>query len=307
MSRPNLILTLAKVIIAAAWADGEIDNHEINNLKDLLFHLPNITGREWGTLEMYIEAPVGPGERARLVDQLQSQLRTSKDQRFALEALTAMIEADGQITESERTVFAEIKTAIESADVGLFGQLTKLVRGPVTRRTDQLETVPNREKFFEDFVKNKVFYEIRRRMELEGTPLDIPEADLRKLSLAGGLMAQIALVDQTITEDEKKRISTALEERWNITVEKARFVTEVAVSEVTKELDYYRLTRGFFDSTTEDERLGFLDVLFSIADADGYVSHQEIEEIRTIANSLKLTHQQFISAKLKIPGDRRAN
>ena len=93
MSRPNLILTLAKVIIAAAWADGEIDNHEINNLKDLLFHLPNITGREWGTLEMYIEAPVGAGERTRLVKQLQSELRSTADQQFALEAITAMIEA----------------------------------------------------------------------------------------------------------------------------------------------------------------------------------------------------------------------
>jgi len=33
----NLILNLAKVVIAAAWVDGEIDHEEINNLKDLLF------------------------------------------------------------------------------------------------------------------------------------------------------------------------------------------------------------------------------------------------------------------------------
>ena len=32
----------------------------------------------------------------------------------------------------------------------------------------------------------------------------------------------------------------------------------------------------------------------------------DIEEIRTISNSLKLTHQQFISANLKSPGYRRA-
>jgi uncharacterized tellurite resistance protein B-like protein len=45
----------------------------------------------------------------------------------------------------------------------------------------------------------------------------------------------------------------------------------------------------------------FLDVLFSVAVADGYASNAEIEEIRAIANALKLTHQQFIDAKLKIP------
>jgi uncharacterized tellurite resistance protein B-like protein len=102
-------------------------------------------------------------------------------------------------------------------------------------------------------------------------------------------------------------MSKSLEEGWHIPTEKAEFVSEVAASEVTKELDYYRLTRGFFDSTTEDERFDFLDVLFSIANADGFVTHEEIEEIRTISNSLKLTHKQFITAKLKIPADRRAN
>ena len=120
-------------------------------------------------------------------------------------------------------------------------------------------------------------------------------------------MAKIALVDQTITVEEKAGTAKALEAGWNISAEKASFVAEVAASEVTKELDYYRLTRGFFDSTTEEERVGFLDVLFSIANADGFVSHEEIEEIRTIANSLKLTHKQFISGKIKIPSDRRAN
>jgi tellurite resistance protein len=44
-----------------------------------------------------------------------------------------------------------------------------------------------------------------------------------------------------------------------------------------------------------------------VADADGHVSHDEIEEIRRIAQSLNLTHKQFIGAKLKIPRERRAN
>ena len=72
-------------------------------------------------------------------------------------------------------------------------------------------------------------------------------------------------------------------------------------------MDYYRLSRRFFESTTEDERVRFMDALFAVADADGRVSYEEIEEIRTIATVLKLTHKQFIDAKLKIPRERRAN
>jgi hypothetical protein len=47
--------------------------------------------------------------------------------------------------------------------------------------------------------------------------------------------------------------------------------------------------------------------LFTIAVQDGQVSYDEIEEIRTIAYVLKLTHKQFIDAKLTIPREQRSN
>jgi hypothetical protein len=40
----NLILALAKVAIAAAWVDGEITQHEINCVKEVLMRLPNSGG-----------------------------------------------------------------------------------------------------------------------------------------------------------------------------------------------------------------------------------------------------------------------
>ena len=58
-------------------------------------------------------------------------------------------------------------------------------------------------------------------------------------------------------------------------------------------------------NTTESERLDFIDVLFDVAAADGALSFEETEEIRTIAYVLKLTHRQFIDAKLKVPAELR--
>jgi len=311
-SDKNLILTLAKVIIAAAWADGEMTIEEINSLKDLLFRLPHaggtqLTGREWAMLEMYIESPVGAAERARLVELLQAALRTPKGGALALSALEDLIQADGVVTDEERAVAEEIKTAIEAVDLGIIGQLGHLIRGTVQRRSQAVANAPNREEYFEDFIKNKVYYAVRQRLNLGEVELDIPEADLRKLSLAGGLMARIAHVDREVTEDEFDTMVNALQAGWDITREAATFVAEVAVSKVSADLDYFRLTRQFSTSTTEDERVHFLDVLFAVADADGHVSHDEIEEIRRIARSLNLTHKQFIGAKLKIPRERRAN
>jgi len=312
MSDKNLILTLAKVIIAAAWADGEMTLDEVNGLKDLLFQLPRaggtqLTGREWAMLEMYIESPVDAAERARLVELLQAALRTPKDRALARSALEDLIQADGVVTDEERAVTEEIKTAIEAVDLGVIGQLGRLIRGTVQQRSQAVANAPNREEYFEDFIKNKVYYAVRQRLNLGEVDLDIPEADLRKLSLAGGLMARVAHVDREVTEDEFDMMVNALQAGWDITREAAAFVAEVAVSKVSADLDYFRLTRQFSTSTTEDERVRFLDVLFAVADADGHVSHDEIEEIRRIAKSLNLTHKQFIGAKLKIPRERRAN
>ncbi len=306
MSRPNLILSLAKVIIAAAWADGDVDPEEINSLKDLLFRLPELTGREWAMLEMYIEAPIGARERDGLVMQLQAELATPADKALALSALDELIHADGIVTETEKTIVEEIKTAIEEVDVSLFGQLARLIQGPVTRRSLAAGGTPNREEHFEDFIKNKVFYEVRRRMELGEAEFDIPEADLRKLSLAGGLMARVAHVDREIQDSEINYMIEILVKDWDVKTHEAAFIAEIALNEASPDLDYYRLTRRFFESTSAEEREAFLDVLFDVAAADGFVSNEELEEIRTISNTLKLTHRQYINAKLKIPRELRA-
>ena len=306
MSDINFFLTLGKVIIAAAWADGEVAHDEVNCLKDLLFRLPDLTGREWAMLEMYIEAPVGVAERERLVEQLQNELRSTRDRAIALQSLDDLVQADGIITDEEKAIVDEIKSQIESANVGVIGQLGRVVRNSIQRREATLSAAPNREEHFEDFIKNKVYYEVQRRLALDKASLDIEEDRLRKLSLAGGLMARVAHVDLEVTDDEYEAIVNALVTEWGISAEEATFVTEVAVSEIGPEMDYYRLAREFFTSTDREEREKFLKILFTIANADGFVSNEETEEIRAIANSLRQSHRQFIDAKKSIPKDQRA-
>ena len=307
MSDRNLILTLAKVIIAAAWVDGKITFEEINSLKDLLFRLPyagykqhsRITSREWAMLELYMQSPVGVEERARLVEQLQSALRTPRDRTLALSALEDLVQADGVITDDELAVVEEIKSAIDAVGLGIIAQLGRLIQGPVQRRSEAMANVPSRELYLEDFVKNRIFYAVRQRLNLGERALNIPETDLRKLSLAGGLMARVAHVDQEVAETEFDAMVHSLQAGWDITQDAAAVVAEVAVSEAGADLDYFRLTREFFASTTETERTRFLEVLFALARADGQVSYKENEEIRRIASSLNLTRRQFVDAKMR--------
>ena len=307
MANPNLIIALGKVIVAAAWADGEIDHSEVNSLKDLLFRLPRLNATQWAELDMYIETPIDEAERARLVENLRRAIGSSSDQTLAIEALHEVIEADGNVNEDEQRVLREIEDVIRSKNVSIVGGLSGLVKGAISRRSDALADAPNREEYFEDFVKNKVYYEVQRRLNLGDDALNIPEDKLRKLSLAGGLMAQVARVNSEIDEGELQTITRVIQDDWHISQQEAAFVAEVATSKETENIDYFRVARQFTAVCSHEERIEFLDVLFDIAASDGMASNDEIEEIRGISKSLLLSHQDFIQAKVKLPREQRAS
>ncbi len=199
-----------------------------------------------------------------------------------------------------------MKDELEAAGVGLFSQLGSVLDGALQRRQAALDEAPNREAYFEDFIKNKVFYGIQRRRDQGGPEIKLPEPRLRKLCLAGGLMARVAHVDRRVTQGEREAMRDALQDGWGLDPAEADFVVSVALDEIGADMDYYRLTRQFFTMTDEEERTSFLKLLFEIAAADGEATNEEIEEIRTIANTLRLSHRQFIQAKLSLPKQGRS-
>jgi len=304
MAKSNLSLALAKVVIAAAWADGELSADEINSLKDLLYRMlkvdPNreidLNAREWSVLELYMSSPVGAEERARLVAELQTELRGPRDRAVAVAALEQLASADGSVSEAERAVVAEVREALEQVELGLFAQMTRLIRGPVQRRSAAVAAAPNREAELEDFVHNRIYFNVRQRFQADGSATQLAPADLRKLSLAGGLMARVAHVDESVSPDETDVMVRALE-GWGLSATAAMIVAETAVSTIAAGLDFFRLSREFAELTADEERARFLDVLFAVADADGRLSHEENEEIRRIALHLSLSGAQFADAK----------
>lgn len=305
MPDKNLVMTLAKVLIAAAWVDGEISEEEANSAKDLLFYLPQtiglkdmkLTAQEFSLLEMYVDTPVDDAERARLVADLQAAVQTPEDKAFVVDMVKHVLEADGVVSAQETAVLAEIETAVAEVHKGTFARLGSLFGGAVNRRSEVADA-PNRELYYDDFIKNRVFYFVEQR--LNGQDVGLDEAALRKYSLAGGLMAKIAQTDHQVTDEEFAAMQLALQDKWGVEMETAVFITEVAVAEVTAAQDVFRMYREFTTMTTEDERVRFVEALFAVAAADGDVSFDETEQIRAIANGLNLYHHQFIEAKMKV-------
>ena len=314
MAQRELILALAKVIIAAAWADNELTPAESNSMKDLLFRLPEshssgnrrLNSQEWAMLEMYMDSPVGAAERAQLITDLQAALHSAEDKELVMQTLDNLVRADGVITAEEQAVVTEIQSALDEVDVGFLGQLSRLLQGPMQRRAEAVSRAANREQYFEEFVRNKVYYGVRRKLDQEHIELELPDETLRRLSSIGGLMARVAQVDGKVTDEEFAEMVHILQDTMDVTHEQALFISQVAVSEVSHELDFLRLTRELAAVITPEEGDRLLCTLFLVAVADGFVSNEESEEIFNIGYSLNLTHRQFIQAKLTIPADKRA-
>ena len=305
MPERQFIMDLAKLLIAAAWVDGALANEEINALKDLLFNLENVTGRDWAQLEIFMDSPVSADERDALLSRVLEQVRSEQDRTLVVETLESLFKADGVVTEAEQAVLEGIKESVSDVGGGVLGRLSKLIKAATGKRSDRYTSAAQRDARVDDYIENTIYYQLKSEIEKKGIKIELPEDKVRQLCLAAGLLARISAVDSGISEREKQTIKDILSAEWGLTQREADIVTAISCDRALQGLDYFRLTRGFFECTSLEERRSFVKSLFKIANASDKTSYDETEEIRRIATSLKLTHRDFIDAKLTIPDEDR--
>ena len=305
MLNQEFIMDLAKLVIAVAWADGQLHNEEINSLKDLLFNLDEVTGRDWANLEIYMDSPVEPQEREELLRRVLSQIKSEKDRDFVIATLEKIFQADGVISDEEKAILEKIQEQTSSIEIGIFAKLSKIIKHSIDKRNHSYKSAVQRENQIDEYIENTIYYQLKSDCEKNGFKIDLPEQKLKQLCLAAGLLARIAAVDSGISDREKQTIRQVLSKQWTLSEQEAHIITEISCNRTLKGLDYFRLTRGFFDCTNLDQRKNFIKCLFQIANASDKTSYAETEEIRKISNSLKLSHKDFIEAKLTIPDEER--
>ncbi len=297
MADRKLAIDLAKLLIAAAWVDGELGPDEINSLKDLIFTLGEFNSDQWLRLEIYMDSAVSDQERQALLDNVLAEIKSEDDKDFVLKSLRELFCADGIIDDREMLVLDEVTQAMTGVKTDVFSRLSKMLRPAIDRRKSTYKSGSQREGRIDDFIKNTIYYQL----ESEGkAPADLGAGKVRQLCLAAGLLAKVANVDEDISAAEQDAIKGVLSRSWGLSQPEARAVTDTCCHRILKGLDYFRLTRGFFECTTIDQRRSFLVCLFKVANASDKVSNDEIEEIRRISGALKLTHKDFIAAKLTI-------
>lgn len=290
MANMALVPALAKTLLAIAWSDGELHPEEEATLKEVVGLLPALSAQEWALIELYLVTPIQAQERGELLQNLLVQIRSAADKTLALQAVDAMLQADGLVQPDEEAVAQTIRAAIAAADVSPLGLVGRALGG-VARGT------PQRERGLELWRTNPVFYLLQQRGQA-GPGLEVA-------ALTAGIMAQVARLSSqpgaTAERAERPIILQALRDDWQATPQQAEALADAALAIIRRAVDYHRISRELTPRSSEAQRVALLDTLFRIANAAEQVVPAEIDEIRIIAERLNLTRQQFIAAKLKIP------
>jgi len=112
MSTQNLSLSLAKVMIAAAWADGEVQPEEVKCLKEFILNMPGMDEDVWRHLDVYMSMPIDEDERLQLLEDLSLVVRSSEDEVFVLNALDMVFKADGVVSQEEFRTIEQVKNML---------------------------------------------------------------------------------------------------------------------------------------------------------------------------------------------------
>ena len=304
MTQRRVVVNLGHCLIAAAWADGKLEQGELESLKDLIFRRPGLRPEDWEELERRADIPAGPQERARLIESLARSISDENDRQLVLDSLDQLLHADEEFGEAEHAALHQIRRAIDQQPARLWDELKGFFKNPLRRRV-----VASHQKFdpstrIQD-LNQALFDEIGQELDGDRGSEIVDETELRRLCLAGGLMAHVAQLDRHVDEGEIDTMVAALRDGWKLDEATAQAVTKVMIIRSEGLLDLHRALREFFELTTESERASFLDVLFSVAAGDGMVSLGEMEEIRLISMGLKLSNVHFIAAKTRVPRQHR--
>jgi uncharacterized tellurite resistance protein B-like protein len=305
MADKRFILELGKLLIAAAWADGTLSTTEINGLKELLFQLPDISGEEWMELELYMASPVGEAERQRLLDRVLGGMGSAGDKALALETLEKLMPSGASESDQQREAVQQLRDDLEQGSGGFMEHLRRPFRRMLNLRGEHYSEEHDRESRLEDFIKNTIYFQVTMALRDRGITFDLPDVEIRKLCLAAGLMARVAGVDHVVSSEETMAMGKVLQRRWTLTGEQAQLVAEISHHRIFRGLDSVRLVKRFKELTTRKEREEFLHCLFEVANAADQTSFEEIEEIRSLAQGMDLSHQDFLDAKLAIPREDR--
>ena len=93
-----LNISLGKLLIAAAWVDGDLNDDELQCLKYLILRLPNVSFEDWRKLKIYLAYPISKFEQEAIVEDFTAKVFSKGHSKIAWDCLIQLLRSDGKIS-----------------------------------------------------------------------------------------------------------------------------------------------------------------------------------------------------------------
>jgi uncharacterized tellurite resistance protein B-like protein len=113
------------------------------------------------------------------------------------------------------------------------------------------------------------------------------------------ILSRVARADLVISEAEVRAMETIVSHEGGLTPEQAILVVQMAKTQSIffGGTENFLVTREFNRLATREQKLGLLRCLFAVSAAEDDISVVEDNEVRRIANELRLSHADFTEAR----------
>jgi uncharacterized tellurite resistance protein B-like protein len=292
MTRSTRVAFL-KVLAAAAWADGVLEEAELNRIKVLLNRF-DLDGAERREVESLLERPVSFARAVEFAKEFAGGLATPGTRRELVDEVEALLGDESNRSPEESELLEHVRSVISSYTV-IDGFVEK-VRGLFSRTLFASRT-PNRSGPIADLAKTSALTRVAELARERGWEIDASLPKWNRLTLMGILLASVAHLEEGWHGGERAFVERELERRYGVDAAEREVLLTVMEEEQGRDSDLQRVCAELSRITTMAERIDLLDQLFAVGSADERISKTEVEQIHRIADLLWISNPEYLNVR----------
>ncbi len=130
----------------------------------------------------------------------------------------------------------------------------------------------------------------------------LPPDRARFVAAFAYLLGRVAHADHALTQEETAAMRRLVAHESGLPESEAALVVDIAAHEslLFGGTEDFRVAREFDEISTPEQKLRLVRCLFAVSAADSSVVTREDNEIRRIALSLKISHDDFVAARAAV-------
>ena len=292
-----LNISVGKILIAAAWVDGEINQYELECIKSVILRLPDISFEDWRKLKIYLAYPLNKHEQENVIKNFSEKVFSKGHSKHAWSCLLKVLNADGNINIAEKE-FANVldsEMAVSSKD--LLRKLKYfLFKSTIESQPGWQKKLEGREKFIHEFFDNPVYFVFRKALLTETITVVQTKPELQNICLYASIISWFAKLDGKVSEYEKEFIIKTLVQKCNLEKDVATCIADVSSSTDLSELELSNLCSSFAEESSSDQRKELFKSVTRMVVIDNILTVEELECLRTVALYLKIPKNIWMSS-----------